>query len=327
MRRLALALALLAGACAPRLEEAGPPVVTPRLDNPAATMADGFHLPMRSWIPAGEPRTVLLALHGFNDHGDFLSETGPWLATKGVAAYAYDQRGFGSTAIAGLWAGTDTLVGDLDAMVRLLRARHPGKPLYLLGESMGGAVVLAAMGRPDPPPVEGAILSAPAVWGRETMPWYQVLALELSGHTVPWMTVSGRGLNKKPSDNYPMLCALGRDPLVIKDTRVDAVHGLVGLMDAALDAAPRLKVPALVLYGLKDDIIPKEPTRRMLARLPTGPRRVAVYPEGYHMLLRDLSADIFWRDILAWIEDRRAPLPSSADETPWREMMKEDSKP
>jgi alpha-beta hydrolase superfamily lysophospholipase len=200
------------------------------------------------------------------------------------------------------------------AFAHLVRARHPDVPLFLLGESMGGAVILAA-GAEAPLPGEGAILSAPAVWGRTTMPWVQRAALWLGARALPWMRVSGRGLDITPSDNIKMLRALGRDPLVIKETRIDAVHGLVSLMDEALAAAERFEARALILYGRKDEIIPKGPTRLMIGRLPAtkGHQRVAFYEDGYHMLLRDLRAEVPWGDVAAWIADAGAALPSGAD--------------
>jgi len=127
------------------------------------------------------------------------------------------------------------------------------------------------------------------------------------------MTLTGRGLGIVPSDNYEMLVRLGRDPLVIKQTRVGTIYGLVNLMDAALAAAPQLKTPALILYGEKDQIIPKAPTRRLLKTLPAGRHRVALYEGGYHMLLRDLQAATVWKDMAAWITERRTVLPSGAD--------------
>jgi alpha-beta hydrolase superfamily lysophospholipase len=114
-----------------------------------------------------------------------------------------------------------------------------------------------------------------------------------------------------------MLKALGRDPLVIKQSRIDAVYGLVNLMDRAMASASSLRAPALVLYGAKDQLIPPAAVEEMTERLPAsadGSRRVAYYPNGYHMLLRDLQGDTVWRDILAWMDDPRAPLPSGAEE-------------
>lgn len=153
----------------------------------------------------------------------------------------------------------------------------------------------------------------------ETMPFYQRITLWLSAHTLPAMPLSGRGLNIKPSDNIEMLIQLGRDPLVIKGTRVDAISGLVDLMDEAMAAAPMLHGRTLILYGGRDEIIRGGPTRTMLKQLPaadTSTRRLAVYPGGYHMLLRDLGAETVWKDIAHWLENPAQGLPSGADKTP-----------
>ena len=88
---------------------------------------------------------------------------------------------------------------------------------------------------------------------------------------------------------------MARDPLVIKETRVDAVFGLVDLMDSALEAAPLLDVPLLLMYGAHDEVVPRQPLAEFVAHLPTEPRyprRFAYYPAGYHLLLRDLGGGI-----------------------------------
>ena len=147
------------------------------------------------------------------------------------------------------------------------------------------------------------------------MPLGHRVLLWIASHTVPWQTVTGRGLDITPSDNIEMLRALGRDPLVIKETRVDAAWGITNLMDAALAGAADFDAPALILYGANDDIIPARATLEMLAQLPPPqrPRKVAIYDAGFHMLLRDLEAETSWRDILAWIDDPANGLPSGAD--------------
>lgn len=311
-------LALLFSACAPTVQAPGPPVTQPLLGDAGFHTADGEILPFRRWTPTeGKPRAVVLALHGFNDYSNFFDEPGKFLASRGIVSYAYDQRGFGNAPNRGVWAGIPAYADDLKQATVLLRNRHPALPIYVLGESMGGAVVMVTMTGEAPPAVDGIILTAPAVWGRETMPWYQRWSLWLGARTIPWATVTGRHLKIKASDNIEMLRALGRDPLVIKETRIDAIHGLVDLMDAALESADRLDSHGLIGYGKHDEIIPKNPTRTMIARLAPKTRekmRVAFYENGYHMLLRDLEAKVLWRDIVHWIDDPAAPLPSGADE-------------
>lgn len=307
--------------CAPTIKAPGPSMETPRLATEAFYAADGTRLPLRRWLPQGEPRAVILALHGFNDYSNAFEEPAAYWRDRGIATYAYDQRGFGAAPGRGFWAGTEAYIADLNAATALLRAAYPGKPLFVLGESMGGAVVMAAFGGPNPPPADGTILIAPAVWGRETMGIAKTVPLWVSAHTVPWLTVTGEGLDIVPSDNVEMLRKFSRDPLVIKKTRVDTIWGLVNLMDEALMRARTFGPPTLILYGEKDEIIPKSPTRLMLKRLPPvmpGTRRIAIYPDGYHMLARDLQAKVVLEDVATWVgahsQGYDTALPSGADQ-------------
>lgn len=318
-RLMAMAVAglLLVLACAPVQAPAGPEVVAPILQEDALLAADGLRLPMRSWLPqSGPPDAVIIALHGFNDYSNFFDAPGRFLASRGIAAYAYDQRGFGGSPSRGLWPGSAALSNDLRAAIVAVRERHPGVPLYLFGESMGGAVAMALMAEPEPPAVDGLILAAPAVWGRSSMPWYQTMALWMAVRTFPGSRVTGGGLGIRASDNTEMLKALGRDPMVIKATRVDAVWGLVNLMDQAMASAAALRGRLLVLYGERDELIPAGALAEMLSRLPAEAadrQRLALYADGWHMLVRDLQAEKVWRDIDAWISDPSSPLPSGAD--------------
>lgn len=307
-----LALGLLS-ACAPRLEPAGPAIQQPALTDEKVVQADGATLPLRRWLPATPPRAVIVALHGFNDYSKAFEKPGTYWASRGIATYAIDQRGFGRAPKRGLWAGHDTMVADAAAAVALIRARHPGRPLFVAGESMGGAITLiaAARGVLD---ADGLILVAPALRGRRYIGAIPSAMLWLSARTIPWYPLTGRGLRIQASDNIPMLRALGRDPLIIKQTRIDAIKGLVDTMDAAIAAAASVRIPALVLYGSRDELVPKKPTLDMIAALPpeTG-HRPAVYRSGWHLLLRDLKAQIVLDDVAAWIADRSAALPSGAD--------------
>ena len=289
----------------------------PALAADAFIAADGAVLPLRRWLPPDEPRAAILALHGFNDYSNAFAGAGRAWAAAGIATYAFDQRGFGGAPERGLWAGARQLAGDAADAVHLLCQRHPGIPVYLVGESMGGAVaILAASGRSGAPvpQVDGVILVAPAVWGRATMSVFERVGLWLAD----WVEWSPNLLPVRisPSDNIPMLRALGADPLVIKRTRADTLNGLVDLMSAALNAAPWLDAPTLLLYGERDEIVPRAPMTRFVRALPARARarqRVALYPQGYHMLLRDLGAATPIADVAAWIGGATAPLPSGAD--------------
>ena len=322
-RYVTLAYLLQLGACTPLVLPPGAPSTTPRLASAHFITSDAAVLPVRRWLPAVPPKAVIVALHGFNDYSRAFEMPGKFFRSQGIACYAYDQRGFGQAPGHGLWSGTRAYTNDLAEFTEAVRHRHPGLPLYVLGESMGAAVALVAMAGVPPSAVDGLILTAPAVWSRETMPWYQDALLETSAHTLPWLRLTGQGLKIVASDNIDMLRGLNRDPLVIKGTRVDTIYGLADLMDEAMERVAQIRTPTLILLGDRDQVIPKEPLAIMLERIPSRLQaRVASYGQGYHLLLRDLHAKTPWRDIVAWIANRSQPLPSGSE----RQLAGSDAK-
>ena len=304
-------------ACTPNIHPGGTPISSGYLLNDTFITADGTELPLKIWRPPEQDiKSVIIALHGFNDYSNFFQQPGTYFSQHKTISYAYDQRGFGGSTNRGLWAGIDTYIADLTCFIQLIKQKHPSVPIFLLGESMGGAIVISTVAESDQLPVKGIILAAPALWARQSMPWYQNTLLWTLSHTMPWLTLSGSGLEIQASDNIEMLIALGQDPLVIKETRVESIYGLVNLMDRALSSANLISKNTLLLYGEKDEIIPKEPTYQFLNNLTNSKKNnhiIAFYKNGYHMLLRDLQASILWNDIDVWIDSFTTALPSGAD--------------
>ena len=257
--------------------------------------------PWRHWQPEGSPKAVILALHGFNDYSNAFQDFATFASGQGIAVHAYDQRGFGANADAGYWPGTERLTADLRAGVDRLRAIYPKTPLYILGESMGGAVTIVAATKGEPLPVDGLILVAPAIWGGDQLNLFYRATLWLASTIAPGWKLTGSSLEIWPSDNIEMLRAFSADPMVIKGTRTDAIAGLVALMDEALASLDRLDLEFLVLVGEKDEVVPSGAFTAMRQRLSAAPFTEISYPNGYHMLLRDLQREVVFQDVMAWI--------------------------
>jgi acylglycerol lipase len=316
--RLTFVLASLTimAACSPQFYPGGERLHTPEVTERHLATSDLVELPLRKW-PArtGTPAAVVIALHGFNDYSLAFEEPANWWSENGLTIYAYDQRGFGAAPHHGYWSSTETMAADLDDAIKAVHNLHPNVPLYILGSSMGGAVILTALGdRPTAPKelVSGVILVGPAVWGAHAMNPILPFLLRLGAHTIPANHLTGQGLRIKPSDNIPMLRVLGRDPLIIKSTRIDTLYGLTNLMGVALVSAVNLDKPVLVLGAANDELVPSDAHEALLHSLSSETTAVT-YPNGWHMLLRDMQAEIVWKDILSWINNRGAPLPSDAE--------------
>jgi alpha-beta hydrolase superfamily lysophospholipase len=296
----------------PRAEGGGP---GPSLAAESFVTWDGYRLPLRKWLPEGEPWAVILAAHGMNDYSEAFALPGEAFAAAGVATYAYDQRGFGAAPARGLWAGEESYARDLLEAARALAARHPGKPLFLLGDSFGGAVTVAALSRGWPQEVAGAILVAPAVRDREALGPIASASLWLAAGLFPGWTPTGADLKIQATYNIPLLRAFSNDPLVIKGTRMDTVEGLVDIMDSAQREAAGLNGPVLLLYGAKDEVIPADAMERFWQSLSAAnpQARRLDYEKGWHWLLRDLQREAVYGDLLLWMADRDGPLLHGAE--------------
>jgi acylglycerol lipase len=285
--------------------------VSPEIGATMFRASDGTELPMRNWLPREKPRALIVALHGFADYSISYARPAAVWAKKGIATFAYDQRGFGGAPHVLHWSSSERMMADATEAVAALRARYPGIPTFLIGESMGGAVAIAATTGPHPAAVDGVILVAPAVWEHDFLGSIERTALWVTRATLPglWLTPPP-GLNIHPSDNIPMLREMSRDSLVQMGARADTTAGLMDLMDLAGDEVGRIHLPTLVLYGAHEEVLPHTAVKTFLDRVPPNNVRVAFYPKGYHMLLRDLNGDIVANDVATWVADRTAPLPS-----------------
>jgi len=319
---LLLAVGLWLAACAAPVAQkpAAPPenFRGPFLDQDAFVSFDGTRLGLSTWAPQGEPWAVIVALHGMNDYAAAFHMAGPYWAERGIATYAYDQRGFGRSPDRGVWGGRQLMEEDLRTIVGLVRQKHPRAVIAVAGESMGGAVAISAFASDDPPQADRLVLLAPAVWGWKAQPFVNRLTLWFAAHTFPDRTLSPpRFLTERiyASDNIEELRRMGRDPQMIWRTRPDAIYGLVSLMEHARLNLRKVEAPVAYLYGAHDEIIPEKPSFQTARQLKKTDRS-AWYPAGWHILLRDLQAEVVWKDVEGFLRDPSAPLPSGTRTIP-----------
>lgn len=301
--------AALLSACV-SFPDAPAPVAAPAIEANTLRSVDGARLGLAVWA-AQNPRAIILAVHGMNDYSNAFALPGAWWAAHAdITTYAFDQRGFGRSPDFGRWPGSAALIADLRAAVAAVREKHPGLPLYVLGHSMGAAVVMSAQAQ-APLDADGLILAAPGVWGGGAMPLPYRLTLNMAASLDPGKTLTGERAQRQATDNIEILREMFADPLVIKKTRLDAVLGVVRVMGKAYAGADEIDADVLFLIGAKDEIIPVRKMLKASARL-KGDVTVRRYPQGWHLLFRDLEAETVWRDVGAWIAARADATPGAA---------------
>ncbi len=214
---------------------------------------DGLTLYGRRWEPPSTPRGIVCLVHGLGEHCGRYANVARHLTGNGFAVAALDLRGHGrSEGRRGHTPGYGALMNDLSLLVREGKRLYPGLPCHLYGHSMGGNLVLNFALRVTSP-INGVIASAPMLRMAFDPSFWKTIIGNTMRRVWPAMQMSS-GLDAED---------LSRDPHVIRAYREDPlVHDRVtlsffGIQDAglwALEHAPDLAVPALIMHGDADRI-------------------------------------------------------------------------
>ena len=220
---------------------------------------------------------------------------------------AYDQRGFGSAPATGVWAGEDNLVRDVADMVAAVRTRYPHTPVYLLGESMGGAFALNYI-RKNSGELRGLILLAPAL-GLNQHQVFQIgnlglLPYFLFARSAPKISLIGKRLEESSRD--PQFIAERRtDPLAYKKVSLGYLWEIKHLVkNWKGEIAPNLGVPTLIVQGGKDVIVSRKDCK-LLAQIRgthgIDDRQYKVFPKTRHTTLWDPDTPEILKFVRQWI--------------------------
>jgi alpha-beta hydrolase superfamily lysophospholipase len=262
----------------------------------------GLPLYFQVWRPA-LPRAVLVNLHGLGDHSGLYPNLAAYFPPRELAVYAYDMRGNGRSpgqrAFVRSWL---EFREDLHAFLAHVRQCEPNLPLFLLGNSLGGLVVLDYVLQ-RPAGLLGVITAAPPL-GKLGVPPLLMFLGRVMSRVLPRFSLEV-GMD---------LTGLARDPSVIEAVLADPYfhrRGTARLSTEVTAAIARVQaaagswsVPLLMLHGSADRMVPPDGSREFFAKVRHPDRELREYPEGYHGLFADLNSREVLGDLERWIEAR-----------------------
>jgi alpha-beta hydrolase superfamily lysophospholipase len=266
---------------------------------------DGLSLHCRAWLP-GSPERALLVVHGWAEHGGRYDELGVWLAGRGCAVHAYDQRGHGrSGGPRGHVRRFDELLDDLARVLDPVRRAHAGRPLFLLGHSMGGLVVARFLVEREPA-ITGAILSGAALALAGSVSRGRIAAARWLRRLAPRLPsgsgVDPQGLSRDPEVVQRYLA----DPLVHRRMTVSLAAEMLRVMSDTAAAGSRVHVPTLVLHGAEDPICAPQGSRDFAAALRVEGGALQLLPGLRHEILNEPEREQVYASILDWMRRREA---------------------
>ena len=274
-----------------------------------------YDLNQLKWGDEKNSSIIILAIHGYNDYSKSFEIPASFFTKFNFMTVAIDLRGFGKNPNAGRWFSLENHIYDLKKQILRLKKKYPEKKIFLLGESMGGAIALSLLNHYKTLPINGCILVAPAIWNFKERNFFKSFTLNIISKILPNLAISGKGLIKvQASDNLKMLEELSKDKYFIHKPNFKSLNGVTRLMDQSFDDTKNyLKSPpyrTLILVPINDQIVPRKPLIEILLepdiKKNIGKRfDLSVYTSSYHMMLRDLEGDFVSREIKDWILDKK----------------------
>lgn len=273
--------------------------------------ADGMRLHLQAWLP-GAPGTdesegvtaAIAVVHGYGDHGGRYVWFGEAMSARGFAVYVYDLRGHGhSPGVRGQVKSFDEYLDDTDVYLDEVRRRQPGKPLFLVGHSMGG-LICARLAQERPPEVAGLVLSSPFFALNAEVPATKLVGARLLAVVWPGKDVGNTVQAADLTHEQGVVESYVTDPLVhhVAPARW-AVRTLVA-QDAAMAGAGRITLPLYLLYGTEDPVADPAFADEFFARVSSQDKTLRAYEELLHECFNEVGREQVYTDLAAWMSER-----------------------
>lgn len=268
----------------------------------------GLALYHQCWQPEGNPRAVLAITHGHGEHSGRYGNVANWFVPRGYAIYAFDLRGHGRSAGArGYVERWDEFREDVAAFLALVREREPGRPLFLIGHSMGGLIALEYVLH-YPQGLAGVIVSGPLLSRPGISPLLITLSKVLS-RLAPRLALK-TGLDVTALSRDPaVVAAYVNDPLVHSFGTARLGTELAGAVAWTQAHAADLALPCLIVHGGSDRICPPEGSRIFFENVVLTDKERQVYEGYYHEVFNDVGKEQVLAAVEAWVR-RHLPSPS-----------------
>ncbi len=262
--------------------------------------ADGLALAGQAWMPDGA-RAVLAVVHGIAEHGGRYA----WLAAQanaqGIGMVTVDLRGHGrSPGERSYVERFDDYLLDVDALWAKAGELAAGRPLFLMGHSMGGAIALrwAAQRRQ---PMAGLILSSAALKIGGDVPRLLIALAPLLSRWLPHL----RGTRFDPtviSRDPAQVAAYVNDPLVsLKAPPARTGAELLAAMEANRALAAGMKLPVYLFHGDADRLTDPAGSREIHAAWGGADKTLRLWPGSRHETLNDLEREAVVAELLGWV--------------------------
>jgi len=262
---------------------------------------DGLDMYGRGWVPQGQPKAVIVLVHGHGEHVGRYEHVAAALVEKGYALFGFDLRGHGkSGGPRGHTPSYDALMDDISAFFKQVDERYANLPRFLYGHSLGGNLVLnyALRRKPD---LHGVIATGPWLELAFQPPAAQVRLGRLMNGIAPGFTQHSKLDTAGLSHDQTVVSAYQNDPLVHDKISARLFVAIYESGLWALEHAAEFPLPLLLMHGAADPITSAKASREFAER--AGDKvTLKVWDGLYHEIHNEPEKAQVFKVMLDWLE-------------------------
>jgi acylglycerol lipase len=249
------------------------------------------------------PKAVVVFVHGFCEHIGRYSHIFPLYKKRGISVFAFDQRGFGRTALDEAQRSKDAVYGrtswpeqftDIEFFVKRAKNESGAVPIFLMGHSMGGGLVLGFSTRLLAPPehstvalLSGVIATSPLIILATPAPKMKRWVGEKVSNVLPKMSIPAETKPEDLSHDAAFNEAYKNDPLIKAHGTLRGVSDMLGggeqLLESYYQHWPQA-LPLLIVHGSDDRVTSHKASEEFINKIKAADKKFSLYPGGFHEL-------------------------------------------
>ncbi len=273
-----------------------------------------IEVPCRAWTPKNvQPKAVLLCVHGLGLNSASYTEFAKQMVKEGIGVFAVDVRGFGT------WmqlkgeqkCDFESCIADVQQALKVLHTVYPNKPIFVLGESMGGAIAMRVTAD-HPELVDGLISCVPSGDRFHKTKNQLRVALHLITLRGNKDIDVGSGVIEDATDDMSQRTKWKEDPLNrLKLSSKELMH-FQKFMNENHETAKRITdTPVLFVVGLEDKLVKPKGTMELYEEVAAEDKKMATIKNAEHLVFENHQISSELKGLLIyWLltHKKRTPL-------------------
>jgi len=256
----------------------------------------------QAWLPEGDPRAVLLIVHGLAEHCGRYMNVVDHFVPHGYAVYGLDHIGHGKSEGTRVYVEryadyTDTL----RIFFGMVRTWQPGLPIFLVGHSMGGLIAVSYL-LEHQADFAGAVLSGPGVKAPDDISAVTIFLGKTLSRLAPKtgvLSLDANGVSRDPA----VVEAYVNDPLVYTGkTTARLAAELLKEMQRVTAEAGSIALPILIVQGGADKLVDPAGAQMLYDSVSSADKTLHVYDDFYHEVFNEPEHERVLNDVETWLE-------------------------